>query len=136
MNKVTLQGRITNDLEIKTTASGKEVCNFSVAVDRQFKDRDGNKQTDFLDCSVFSKGAAFVQKYFHKGDGIVIEGRLETRNWEDKEGKKRKSWTIICDHVEFPLGKGKGGNTESRVTDSVFSDLPDDSLTADGELPF
>ena len=134
MNKILLQGRITNDLEIKAIASGTEVCNFSVAVDRVFKDKEGNKQTDFIDCTIFAKGAAFVTKYFHKGDGIVIEGRLETRNWEDKEGKKRKSWAVICEHVEFPLGKGKGSSADN--SGSVFADLPDDSLTADGDLPF
>ena len=133
MNKVILQGRITNDLEIKAIASGTEVCNFSIAVDRQFKDKEGNKQTDFIDCTIFSKGAAFLTKYFHKGDGIVIEGRLETRNWEDKEGKKRKSWAVIVEHAEFPLGKGKGGNAESKNTESSFSELPDEP---DGDLPF
>ena len=128
MNKVVLQGRITNDLEIKAVGSGTEVCNFSLAVDRQFKDKDGNKQTDFLDCTVFGKGAAFLSKYFHKGDGIVIEGRLETRIWEDKEGKKRKSWTVMVEHAEFPLGKGKGDNAESK-----FSEL---SAADSGDLPF
>ena len=129
MNKIIITGRITNDLEIKAVGSGVEVCNFSVAVDRRRKDADGNKQTDFFDCTVFGKSAAFLTKYFHKGDGINIEGRMESRVWEDKDGKKRKNWAIMCENVEFPHGKKSGESNQS----GPFTELPDAS---EADLPF
>ena len=132
MNKIIITGRITNDLEIKAIGSGTEVCNFSVAVDRRFKSSDGEKQTDFFDCTVFGKSAAFLTKYFHKGDGINIEGRMESRIWEDKDGKKRKNWSIMCDNIEFPHSKGKSG--ESNQSGSPFTELPEGD-NGDG-LPF
>ena len=131
MNKIIITGRIVNDLEIKAVGSGTEVCNFTVAVDRRFKKDGGERQTDFFDCTVFNKSAAFLTKYFHKGDGINIEGRMESHIWEDKDGKKRKNWSILCDNIEFPHGKAKGGSAES--SGSTFTDVTD---TDDGELPF
>lgn len=130
MNKIIITGRIVNDLEIKAVGGGTELCNFTVAVDRRRKDADGNKQTDFFDCTVFGKSAAFLHQYFHKGDGINIEGRMESRTWEDKDGKKRKNWSIMCDNIEFPHGKGKG--TDSAPAAQTFTELPSD----EGELPF
>ena len=130
MNKIIITGRITNDLEIKAIGSGTEVCNFSVAVDRRWKKEGEERQTDFFDCTVFGKSAAFLTKYFHKGDGINIEGRMESRVWEDKDGKKRKNWSIMCENIEFPHSKGKGG--ESNQSGSPFTEMPND----DGDLPF
>lgn len=129
MNKIIITGRITNDLEIKAIGSGTEVCNFSVAVDRRWKKEGEERQTDFFDCTVFGKSAAFLTKYFHKGDGINIEGRMESRVWEDKDGKKRKNWSIMCENIEFPHSKGKGG--ESGRSEQTFTELPDE-----GDLPF
>ena len=131
MNKIIITGRITTDLEIKAVGSGTELCNFNVAVDRRRPDADGTRQTDFFDCVVFGKTAAFLSKYFHKGDGINIEGRMESNVWEDKEGKKRKSWSIKCENIEFPHGKSKGG--DSGHAESKFTELPD---TDSGDLPF
>ena len=131
MNKIIITGRIVNDLEIKAVGSGTEVCNFTVAVDRRYKKDGEERQTDFFDCTVFNKSAAFLTKYFHKGDGINIEGRMESRIWEDKDGKKRKRWSILCDNIEFPHGKAKGGNAESGA--NTFTEIPDED---DGKLPF
>ncbi|MFA5676583.1 MAG: single-stranded DNA-binding protein [Christensenellales bacterium] len=128
MNKVILAGRMVRDPELKTLGTGTEVCNFTVAVDRRFK-KDEEKQADFIDCTAWNKTGAFVSKYFKKGDGIVIDGRLESQKWEDKNGNKRVSWSVTCDNVEFPIGKGKG--------DTTVSDAPNyTDITDDEDLPF
>ena len=132
MNKIIITGRIVNDLEIKAVGSGTEVCNFTVAVDRRYKKDGEERQTDFFDATVFGKSAAFLTKYFHKGDGINIEGRMESRIWEDKDGKKRKSWSVLCDNIEFPHGKAKG-SSEASQSGTVFTELPD---ADESSLPF
>lgn len=132
MNKIFITGRITRDPELKTTNSGTEVCNFDVAVDRRRKDADGNKVTDFFPCSAWGKSGVFVNTYFHKGDGINIEGRMEARKYVDKDGNNRTAWGLQCDNVEFPHGKGKNGGSETS-TGSAFEELPDDD---GGSLPF
>lgn len=111
MNKIIITGRITRDTELKVTESGKEYCNFSVAVDRRFKTKDGEseKHTDFFDCTAWGKSGVFVDKYFGKGDGITVEGRMESRKYTDKDGNNRVFWGVTCENVEFPLGK-KGGS--------------------------
>lgn len=108
MNNIVICGRITKDLELKTAKSGMEMMTFSVAVDRRKKDADGNKASDFFEVVAFGKTAAFVNAYFHKGDGITVQGRMESDKWEDKDGNKRISWRIMADNIEFALGKGRG----------------------------
>jgi len=127
MNQIIITGRLTRDPELRTTNSGTEVCNYSVAVDRRVR-KDEEKQTDYFECTSWGKGGVFVNAYFHKGDGITIHGRMESHKYE-KDGQKRVSWGITVDDVEFPLGKGKGGSDNSS---SGFKDLPENS----GELPF
>ncbi len=129
MNKIIITGRITKDLEIKTANSGTELCNFSVAVDRRRKDQNGEKQTDYFDCTVFGKTASFLTTYFKKGDGINIEGRMESRKYVDKDGNNRTAWGVTCDNIEFPHGKGKGGQSDGGQT---FHDAPG----SDEGLPF
>lgn len=112
MNKVILCGRMVRDPELKTTNSGMEVCNFTVAVDRRAK-KGEEKIADFVDCTAWGKSGVFVSTYFHKGDGITVDGRLESRKWMDNDGKNRVSWCVTCDNVEFPLGKsGQSGLAE------------------------
>lgn len=130
MNKIIITGRITHDIELKTGASGTEYANFSVAVDRSRKDKDGNKQTDFFNCSVFGKQAAFVQTYFKKGDGINIEGRMESRKYE-KDGDSRTAWGVTVENVEFPHGKGKGGSGDVGAGQEPVALTGDDK-----DLPF
>lgn len=110
MNKIVITGRITKDPELRTTNSGTDVCNFTVAVDRRFR-KDAEKVADFIDCVAWGNTGSFVNKYFKKGDGINVEGRLESRKWQDKDGNNRTSWEVICDNVEFPRGKKSGGDT-------------------------
>lgn len=128
MNQIIITGRLVKDPELKTTNSGTEVCNYTVAVDRRRRDKNDEKQTDYFDCTIWGKGGVFVNSYFHKGDGITIHGRMESRKYE-KDGQKRVAWAVTVEDVEFPLGKGKGGSDNSS---SGFQDLPESG----GELPF
>lgn len=120
MNKICITGRIVRDPELRTTNSGTEVCSFTVAVDRRIKSGE-EKITDFIDCTAWGKTGVFVSTYFHKGDGINLDGRLESRKWADKEGNNRVSWGVTCDNVEFPHGKARG-NTQEGYTGSVNAD--------------
>lgn len=128
MNKIVLAGRLTKDPELKTTNSGTEVCNFTLAVDRRMK-QGNEKAVDFIECTAWGKTGVFVHTYFRKGDGITLEGRMESRKWMDSDGKTRVSWSVTCDNVEFPLGNGKG---RSEPAEPAFSDLPEE----DEDLPF
>ena len=119
MNKWLGAGRITKDIELQTGRSGSEYAKFTVAVNRK-KDKNGEQKADFIDCTVFGKTAAFVAKYFAKGDGIVVEGRLESDTYDAKDGTKRTKWGITVDTVEFPQGGKK--QTEQAVTNQ-FGDV-------------
>lgn len=99
MNKVILTGRLVAEPNYTVTNNQTEVVKFCVAVNRI---KDG---VDFIDCTAWRKTANFVYCYFHKGDGITLEGRLESQKWEDKNGQKRTSWFVTVDHVEFPLSR-------------------------------
>ena len=107
MNRVTMIGRLAADPELKTTGSGLSVCNFSIAVDR--KGTKGEERiTDWIDIVAWRHSAEFVSKYFQKGSPIVIEGSIQSRMWEDKDGKKRKTVEVVADNVEFvPKAKGE-----------------------------
>jgi single-strand DNA-binding protein len=128
LNSIIITGRITHDIELKTSAAGTEYTNFSVAVDRRRKDKDGNKQTDFFKVSVFGKSAVFCQTYFHKGDGINIQGRMESDKYTNKDGVEVTGWTLMAENVEFPHGKGKtssdGAASEPTALTGNDRDLP------------
>lgn len=111
MNKIIITGRLTKDPELNSTNSGMEVCNFTVAVDRRVK-QGAEKMADFIECTAWGKSGVFVSTYFHKGDGINVEGRMESRKWTDKDGHNRVSWGVTCENVEFPHGKSKGSQSE------------------------
>ena len=97
LNKIILMGRLTRDPELRRTESGTAVCSFSIAVDRDFKSKNGEKETDFIDIVSWRATAEFVSKYFTKGRMAVVEGRLQIRDWTDKEGGKRRSAEVIAD---------------------------------------
>lgn len=107
MNNIIITGRITHDIELKTSNSGIEYANFSVAVDRRKKDKDGQKQSDFFKVSVFGKTAVFCNQYFKKGDGINVHGRMESDKYTNKDGVEVTGWTLMAENVEFPHSKGK-----------------------------
>ena len=99
-NKVFCIGRFVKDPEQRQTGSGISVCSFTLAVDRPYKQGD-NKITDWIDCVAWRNTSEFICKYFSKGDPVVIEGSIQTRMWEDKNGQKRKAIEVVVDNVEF-----------------------------------
>ena len=109
LNKIFIMGRLTRDPELRRTQSGTPVASFSLAVDRDFKEQDGSRATDFIDCVAWRSSAEFVDKYFSKGRMAVVEGRLQIRDWTDKEGNKRRSAEVIADNVYFGDSKPKDG---------------------------
>ena len=121
MNKVILIGRLTKDPEIRYTQNNTPVCSFTLAVDRRFSK---DKQADFISCQAWQKTAEFISKYFQKGSMIAVVGRIQTRTWEDNEGKKRYITEVIVDEAYFTGSKSK---TETdKATDSP--DYGDDDL--------
>ena len=134
LNNVTIMGRLTRDPELRRTGSGIAVASFTVAVDRDFGGRDGGeKETDFIDCVAWRQTGEFVSKYFTKGSMIVVSGRLQIRNWTDKEGNKRRSAEVIADNVYFGDSKPKDGGEEDDVT--AYTGAPDSFAVPDGFTP-
>ena len=109
LNHITLMGRLTRDPELRRTQSGTAVTSFTLAVDRDFKSQFGEKETDFIDIVAWRATAEFVSKYFTKGRMAVVEGRLQIRDWTDKEGNKRTSAEIVADNVYFGESKRRDG---------------------------
>ena len=118
LNHITIMGRLTRDPELRRTGSGIAVASFTVAVDRDFGNREGGeRETDFIDCVAWRQTGEFVSKYFTKGSMAVVSGRLQIRNWTDKEGNKRRTAEIVADNCYFGEskrsegGSSYGGNT-------------------------
>ena len=109
LNHIVLMGRLTRDPELRRTGSGVPVASFTVAVDRDFGSREGGeKETDFIDIVAWRNTAEFVSKYFTKGRMAVVSGRLQIRNWNDKDGNKRRSAEVVADNVYFGDSKREG----------------------------
>ena len=109
LNHIVIMGRLTRDPELRRTGTGIAVASFTVAVDRDFGGRDGGeRETDFIDCVAWRSTGEFVSKYFTKGSMIVVSGRLQIRNWNDKDGNKRRSAEVVADNVYF--GESKRSN--------------------------
>ena len=145
LNRIILMGRLTRDPELRQTQSGVSVANFSLAVDRDFKDKaTGEKGTDFIDIVAWRQTAEFVSRFFTKGRMAVVEGRLQLRDWTDKDGNKRRTTEVLAEHVYFGDSKrdAEGGAesggaytpppAEPGAGGAEFEELTDD----DGELPF
>lgn len=115
LNKVFLMGRLTADPELRTTTSGVSVASFSIAVDRDYTPKGGEKQTDFINIVAWRNTAEFISRYFFKGKMIVVEGRMQVRNYEDREGKKRTATDVVADNVYFG-DSNKGGNNNQSTT--------------------
>ena len=111
LNRIILMGRLTRDPELRNTQSGLPVVSFALAVDRDFKDQNNQKVTDFIDIVAWRSTAEFVSRYFTKGRMAVVEGRLQIRDWKDREGNKRRSAEVVADNVYFGDSKkdGDGG---------------------------
>ena len=131
LNRIIVMGRMTRDPELRRTNSGTAVASFSLAVDRDFKSLSGEKETDFIDVVVWRNTAEFVSKYFSKGRMAVVEGRLQLRDWTDKDGNKRRTAEIVADSVYFGDSERDGGDTAQSDPQGGFSEIEDD-----GHLPF
>lgn len=133
LNKVVLMGRLTRDPELKRTSSGTAVTSFSIAVDRDFKDKNGVKETDFIDIVVWRNTAEFVSKYFTKGRMAVVEGRLQIRDWTDRDGSKRRTAEVVAENVYFGDTRRDEQHAENmNVRSGEFAEIREE----DGELPF
>ena len=131
LNKIVIMGRLTRDPELRHTGGGAAVTSFSIACDRDFKGQNGEKETDFIDVVAWRNTAEFVSKYFTKGRMVVVEGRLQIRDWTDKDGNKRRNAEVIADNVYFADSKSDGGQTAAQDK-PVFTEIKEE----DGELPF
>ena len=143
LNHIVLMGRLTRDPELRRTGSGIAVASFSLAVDRDFGPKDGSeRETDFIDIVAWGKTAEFVSRYFVKGQQVAVAGRIQTRNWEDKQGNKRKSVEVVAEEVHFAESKRdsqsrndlpQGGfDPMAGLGGNAFAALPGD----DNDLPF
>lgn len=143
LNHIVLMGRLTRDPELRYTQSQTPVASFTLAVDRDYSGRDGaEKQTDFIDCVAWRSTAEFASKYFSKGRMVVATGRLQLRDWTDRDGNKRRSAEVVVDSMYFGDSKKDGGGSQAPAADyssqgygstgAGFSELED----TDGELPF
>ena len=123
LNHIVLMGRLTRDPELRHTGSGLAVASFSLAVDRDFKGQSGEKETDF------------VSKFFTKGRMTVVEGRLQLRDWTDKDGGKRRSAEVVAEHVYFGDSKQRSESDTASAPPASgdFREIPEDE---EGELPF
>lgn len=101
LNKAILMGRLTRDPELRHTQSNTAVCSFTLAIDRDRKDQNGERQTDFIDCTAWGKTAEFVAKWFNKGTMAIAVGRIQSRKWQDQNGNNRTSIEVNCDEVSF-----------------------------------
>ena len=147
LNKIFLMGRLTRDPELRRTQSGTAVTSFSLAVDRDFKSQSGEKETDFIDVVAWRSTAEFVAKYFTKGRMAVVEGRLQIREWKDKDGNNRRSAEVVADNIYFgdskrdgagsdysapAYGAPMGGYSAPMGGASAFAEIDEE----DGDLPF
>ena len=145
LNKVFIMGRLTRDPELRRTQSGTAVASFALAVERDFKDNaTGKRETDFIDVVAWRQAAEFVSRYFTKGRMAVVEGRLQIRDWTDKDGNKRRTAEIVTEQVYFGDSKRDENQTAGNQNadysgysaapnaHQTFTELRDD----DGELPF
>lgn len=144
LNKIIIMGRLTRDPEIRHTQSQTPVASFTLAVDRDYSGKDGaEKQTDFIDCVAWRSTAEFASKYFSKGRMAVVSGRLQIRDWQDKDGNKRRSAEVIVDSMYFGDSKKDGQSAPQSGTaqaqayaapaiGQMFTEIDED----DGDLPF
>ena len=143
MNKVELIGRLTKEPEIKLTSNQSQFCNFTVAVDRRFKDANGQRQADFINCVAWKQTAVFIQKYFHKGNKIGLIGSIQTRSYDDQNGQKHFVTEVIVDEVEFvesqpsaqPAPQPATSQNETAVTADTSAPAPEPQ-SEPAELPF
>lgn len=125
INTVALMGRLTANPELRTTPNGVSVTPFSIAVERKYYTASGGRQTDFIECVAWRQTAEFINKYFSKGNMIAVEGELQTRTYEDKDGNKRKVVEVVVGSVSFC---GNKSNTASTERSKSIIDINEDDV--------
>lgn len=133
MNKVILMGRLTRDPEVRYSQgqNSMAIARYTLAVDRKFKDANGNTGTDFISCVAFGKAGEFAEKYFRKGTKIAVEGRLQTGSYTDKNGSKVYTTDVVIESQEFAESKGSKGSSQN--AGDGFMNIPEGM---DDEVPF
>ena len=148
MNSICLMGRLTGDPELKTTQSGVSVTSFSVAVDRAYRSKDQERQTDFINCVAWRQTAEFISRYFRKGQRIALQGSLQSRKYTANDGSQRTVYEVVVDNAFFC--ESKGGNaagapgydsqvpqySEARPAFSTANSGDFEEILTDEDLPF
>ena len=134
INRVVLVGRMTRDPELRRTPQGDAVTSFTLAVNRNFTSRDGQQQADFINCVVWRKSAENVERYCSKGSLVGVEGRIQTRSYENSQGQKKYTVEVICDVVQFM--ETRVVNEEQSKKDIYQTDYNENSLLRDLEKEF
>lgn len=135
LDKIFIMGRLTRDPELRRTQNGTAVTSFTLAVDRDFKNADGTKDTDFIGVVAWRTTAEFVHKYLSKGRMAVVEGRLQMRDWTDKDGNKRRNAEVLADNIYFGDAKKDVDSGANRYAGGQFVEV-DEDFDADGDMPF
>lgn len=149
INKAIIYGNLTKDPELKSLPSGAQVCEFSVATNRVWKDKNGARQesTDYHNVVVFGRQAELIKQYLHKGSGVFLEGRIQTRSWEAGDGTKRYRTEIVADRIQFgpkggsSTGSVASGNSPSSASGSTKKEeaptieYPEEEINAE-DIPF
>ena len=133
LNHVVLHGRLVKDPEIRYTKNKKAVADYRVAVERDFKTGDGVRECDYFGVGAFGLLAEHIGKYYHKGDPILVAGRLQQEEWKDRDGNNRSTVSVLATNVWFTQSKKDGAKTEPVKTPSF---TPVDISDADGDFPF
>lgn len=122
MNRIYLIGNLSHSPELRTTQSGKEVCNFSMAVNRRFRDADGERKADFFNVQVWGQQAAACANYLAKGRKVGVSGTMQSRQYEGKDGAKKTAWDVIADEVEFLTPKGETDDVPPPAGGKTYKD--------------
>ena len=144
MNKVCLTGRITKNIELKYNQNNVAITSFTLAVTRKFKNQNGEYESDFINCIAYKSTAELLNKYVKKGDLLGIEGRIQTRNYEDKDGKRVYVTEVIVDSIDFLQSRKdeskqdttKTENTKQKLSDDVFSEFGSSIEITDDDIAF
>ncbi len=144
MNKVCLTGRITKNIELKYNQNNVAITSFTLAVTRKFKNQNGEYESDFINCIAYKSTAELLNKYVKKGDLLGIEGRIQTRNYEDKDGKRVYVTEVIVDSIDFLQSRKdeskqettKTENTKQKLSDDVFSEFGSSIEITDNDIAF
>lgn len=134
MNKVILVGRLTKDPELRATTSGVSVCSFTVACDRRYVKQGEERKADFINCIAWRQAGESIAKYFAKGNRIALEGSIQTRTWQDNEGKNRYATEVVVDQWEFAQSKSEGGVSFAPASNSGLYPIDDSAAPAVGDI--